>query len=170
MNSFDNEDITSFFASLENIIKFCNKYNMGDPFSYNRMREIVMSLKLEHKVATTYSNEDASDKENELCEYKSTIDKNIKGTYNGISYYPTLEEQLYKTKEKIFKCKKHYFARFNKYINIVELYTMKCEDIWLILEPKIKVSWKNSPNRKDPRVGAIIYKKEIYKYGTKIPV
>ena len=43
---------------------------------------------LKHKVAETYSGPDGIDCDGE-CEYKSTIDKNIKATYNGISVQDT---------------------------------------------------------------------------------
>lgn len=166
----DKNDLVSFSDAIQTIVEFCEKYNLGDPFSYNRMREILMAMKLKHTIATTYSKEDATDRQNKLCEYKSTITDEINGTYNGISYYKTWDEQQKHTKEKIYSCSKHYFARFKDHINIDELYEMSCEDVWKILEPKFKKSWETSPNRKDPRVGAQIKAAEIYQYGTKIPV
>ena len=56
---------------------------------------------LKHKIAETYSGPDGIDCDGE-CEYKSTIDKNIKATYNGISVQDTWENQVeYLTNKKL---------------------------------------------------------------------
>ena len=72
--------------------KLCDKMGVGDPFSYAVSREILAVIMLGHKKADTYSGADAIDQDGE-CEYKSTISKDIKGAYTGISVQPTWEEQ-----------------------------------------------------------------------------
>ena len=68
----------------EQMYDLCEEQGGGAPFSYARSREIYMAGLLGHKVADDYSGEDAID-ESGRCEYKSTIGKSVKGTYNGIS-------------------------------------------------------------------------------------
>ena len=118
-----------------------------------------------------YSGADAYDDNGEY-EYKSTINKKINGTYNGISVQPTLKEQIkYIKEEKIGKYNKHYFARF-KGPFIEEMYELDVKYVLDILLPKIEKEWtkKSSKNckSKDPRIGVTITHKEIYKYGRKI--
>ena len=93
---------------------------------------------LKHKVAETYSGPDGIDCDGE-CEYKSTIDKNIKATYNGISVQDTWEKQVeYLTNEKIAKYKNHYFARFKIQGEIKEIYKMNGNKVLELLLPKLK--------------------------------
>jgi len=124
----------------------------------------MMAIVMKQKVAETYSGADGFD-EDGGAEYKSTIQANIQGTYNGISVQPTWADQiLYLEDEKIGKYKHHYFARFSKG-KIVELWCLDAEDVLLILLPKLKKQYHSDSNRKDPRLGATVTKKEIYKYG-----
>ena len=142
----------------------CERNGWGDPFSYARSREIMMAIVMKQKIADTYSGADGFD-ENGGAEYKSTIQKNIQGTYNGISVQPTWEHQLrYLYDEKIGKYDHHYFARFEDG-KIVELWCLKAEDVLTILLPKIRKQYQSKAQRKDPRLGATVTKKEIYKYG-----
>lgn len=142
----------------------CERNGWGDPFSYARSREIMMAIVMKQKIAETYSGADGFDEYGGV-EYKSTIQENIQGTYNGISVQPTWKEQiLYLEDEKIGKYKHHYFARFSKGI-IVELWCLDADDVLAILLPKLKKQYHSESNRKDPRLGATITKKEIYKYG-----
>ena len=156
-------------SNYKRIFEISKITNLGDPFSYNRSREIIMSLTFGHKIADTYSGADAIDNDGE-CEYKSTIGKSINGTYNGISVQDSLENQIeYIKNEKIGKYNNHYFARFNG-ADIVEAWTMKSEKVLEILMPKIVKDYnrKSSTKTKDPRIGVTITKKEIYTYGTRM--
>ena len=96
----------------EQMYDLCKEQGWGDPFSYARSREIYMAGLLGHRVAADYAGEDATD-EDGGCEYKSTIGKNINGTYNGISVQDTWEEQeKYIKEDKIGKYPNHYYAKF----------------------------------------------------------
>ena len=122
---------------------------------------------LGHKKSTTYSGADGIDSDGE-CEYKSTIGKNINGTYNGISVQSTWKEQeKYLKEQKIEKYKNHYIARFDKG-EIVEVWKLDGTDVFNILLPKLKKKFHNISNKKDPRLGASLTKKEIYEYGIQI--
>jgi hypothetical protein len=145
----------------------CERNGWGDPFSYARSREIMMAIVMKQKVAETYSGADGFDDEGG-AEYKSTIQKNIQGTYNGISVQATWELQLrYLYCDKIGKYKHHYFARFDKG-EIVELWVLDANDVLQILLPKLRKSYHSRKDRKDPRLGANVTKREIYKYGRRL--
>lgn len=159
---------TEEFAMLfERMYELCGENNYGDPFSYARSREIHIAGTLGHKISDTLSGADGYDEDGE-CEYKSTIGKSISGTYNGISVYPTWEEQeKYLFNEKIAKYKNHYIVRYGGG-KIVEVWKLNGVDVFNILLPKLKKKFSNLSNKKDPRLGASLTKKEIYDYGIKI--
>ena len=69
----------------ERLYAICEENEWGDPFSYARSREIHIAGTLGHKIFDKLSGADAIDEDGE-CEYKSTIAKNINGSYNGIAY------------------------------------------------------------------------------------
>ena len=142
----------------------CERNGWGDPFSYARSREIMMAIVMKQRIADTYSGADGFD-ESGGAEYKSTIQANIQGTYNGISVQPTwLDQVTYLTDEKIGKYKHHYFARFENG-KIVELWCLNACDVLHILLPTLKKQYHSESQRKDPRLGATVTKREIYKYG-----
>jgi len=145
----------------------CNEQGWGDPFSYAVSREIMIANVLGHKKADTYSGADGIDTEGE-CEYKSTINKNINGAYNGISVQPTWEKQeTYLREEKIGKYKNHYMARFEEG-KIVECYRLDGEKVLDLLVPKLKKKFSKTLSKKDPRLGASLTKKEIHTYGERL--
>ena len=144
----------------------CMRNEWGDPFSYARSREIHMAITMKHIVASTYSGSDAIDQDGG-AEYKSTIQKNISGTYNGISVQPTWEAQeKYLIEQKIGLYPNHYFARFEGG-TIVELWKLTCNDVLAILLPKLKKQYESHKVKqpKDPRLGATVSKTDIYRYG-----
>ena len=149
-----------FMELYKKMYDICTKNNWGDPFSYARSKEIYMANFLKHKVAETYSGADGIDCDGE-CEYKSTIDKNIKATYNGISVQETWDEQIYYLKnKKIAKYKNHYFARFDEG-SIKEIYKMNGDKVLELLLPKLKKQFEKENKGKDPRLGASLCKNEI---------
>ena len=153
--------IEEFKNLFERMYELCEAEGWGDPFSYARSREIHIAGTLKHKVSDTLSGADGIDEDGE-CEYKSTIGKSISGTYNGISVYPTWEEQeKYLLEEKIAKYKNHYIARY-KGGKIVEIWKLIGMDVFNILLPKLKKKFHNLSNKKDPRLGASLTKKDIY--------
>jgi hypothetical protein len=156
------------FADLfKKMYDLCIKNDWGDPFSYAVSRAILIANYLGHKKATTYSGADGIDSDGE-CEYKSTISKNINATYNGISVQSTWEEQeKYLKEQKIEKYKNHYVARFENG-EIDDVWKLYGTDVFNILLPKLKKKFSNLSNKKDPRLGASLTKKEIYNYGIQI--
>jgi hypothetical protein len=160
----DGEIFNELYKNMYNI---CKKNNWGDPFSYSRAKEIYMANFLKHKVAETYSGPDGIDCDGE-CEYKSTIDKNIKATYNGISVQETWEKQVeYLTYNKIAKYQNHYFARFSEG-EIKEIYKMNGYKVLELLLPKLKKQYYKENKGKDPRLGASLSKNEIINNSLKI--
>lgn len=158
-----------FQQLFEEMYQLCDEQGWGDPFSYARSREIHLAGILGHQIAKTYSGADAVDEDGE-CEYKSTIQKLINGTYNGISVFPTWEEQEeYLLKEKIGKYKYHYIARYEG-PKVVEVWRLTGEDVLMSLTPKLQKDWgrKTHGNQKDKRLSTNLCKREIYKYGTQI--
>ena len=149
------------------MLEACDENGWGDPFSYARAKEIDIAIQLGHKVSDTLSGADGYD-EDGGCEYKSTIGKNINGTYNGISVQPTWSEQVeYLKNEKIGKYKNHYIARFDKG-NIVEVWKLDGKTVLNILLPKLENKYPTILEKKDPRLGASLTQKDIYDYGIQI--
>lgn len=161
------------FATMTERLCDLSKMNeWGDPFNYNRAREIHIANALGHTVASTYAGADAFDGQGMPLEYKSTIvtknQKNVKGTYNGISVKESWEDQvLYLENEKIGKYT-HFIALYDS-MKIVKCYKLKGSDVLSILLPKLKKQWirlkLNTKVNSDPRLGATLTKKEIEKCG-----
>jgi len=157
-----------FQQLFEEMYSLCGEQGWGDPFSYARSREIHLAGLLGHTVADDYSGADAFDKNGNPLEYKSTIGKNINGTYNGISVQDTWEDQeKYLINDKIGKYDNHFIARYEDG-KVVEVWKLSGNDVLGILLPKLKKDWnrKINGNHKDPRLSATISKKEIYAVGT----
>lgn len=146
----------------------CKKQNWGDFFSYARGKEIVAAIKLGHTVAQTLSGADAYDSDGNPLEYKSTIAKNCKGSYTGISVQPTWDLQdKYHREEKILPYRKHYYNRFENG-EFVESWEMSGEKVYEILTPKLRKKYPNILKKKDPRLSANITWTEIKKYGKRV--
>lgn len=159
-----------FQQLFEEMYSLCDENGWGDPFSYARSREIHLAGLLGHTVADDYSGADAFDENNLPVEYKSTIAKNINGTYNGISVQNTWEDQEeYLISDKLGKYDNHFIARYEDG-KVVEVWKISGEDILAILLPKLKRDYdrKNGGNHKDPRLSATINKKEIYAVGERV--
>ena len=157
-----------FQQLFEEMYSLCGEQGWGDPFSYARSREIHLAGLLGHTVADDYSGADAFDEDGKALEYKSTIAKNINGTYNGISVQVTWEDQEdYLINNKIGKYDNHFIARYEDG-KVVEVWRLSGDDVLSILLPKLKKDWtrKINGNHKDPRLSATISKKEIYAVGT----
>lgn len=170
-NPYENctpEELQKEFAKLFlKMDQVCKAGGLGDPFSYARSREILIANHLGHRIADDYSGADAFNGESPV-EYKSTISKNITATYNGVSVQPTWEEQeKYLREEKIAKYPEHYFARFEGG-KVVEVYRATGKDVFETLLPKFKKQYHSSSNRKDPRLGATLSKKEIQQIAVKV--
>ena len=159
------------FAELyEQMYKLCKDNKWGDPFSYARGKEIYMANKLGHKVAPTLSGADGyEDEEMKIpVEYKSTIQKNINATYNGISVQDSWENQInFLKNEKICKYKNHYYGRFENG-EIVEMYKMSGDKVFEYIIPRIKKQYDKENKGKDPRFGVQIPKSFILKNADKL--
>lgn len=155
---------------LHQLIRVCSEQGWGDPTSYARAKEIYMAIVLGHRVASTLSGADGYNKDGLPVEYKSTTGKNIQGTYNGISVQNSWSEQeSYLLNEKLGRYPEHFMARFNKETGkIEELWVLTGSKVCDILIPKLKAKFPTVRTKKDPRLGANITKKEIYKYGKRI--
>ena len=162
-----------FKQLFERMYQVCEENDWQDPFSYARAKEIHLAGELGHEVSPEYSGADATDKDGK-CEYKTTIDKNIKAAYTGISVKTTWPKQVkYLEEEKIAKYKNHYHARYC-FGQIMEAYKMSGEQVLKLLLPKLKKVFKmggvkkNGETKADPRLAATLTSSEIRKYGTQI--
>tara|TARA_Y100000593_G_scaffold19755_1_gene39688 strand:+ start:198 stop:704 length:507 start_codon:yes stop_codon:yes gene_type:complete len=149
--------------------KVCKDQNWGDPFNYNRAKEIYTSIELKHLVSTKYAGADAIDEDGE-AEYKSTIQNRINGAYKGISRHETWEEQVeYLKTKKIAKYKNHYFARFDREnMTIAECWRLSGDTVLEILLPKLEKQFFSKTKRKDPRLEGTVSMTKIKKYGEQL--
>lgn len=149
-----------FSELYDQMYKLCKTTNWKDPFAPGRAREIYMANWLGHTVAPKLSGADGyEDKEMTIpVEYKSTTQKNINATYNGISVQDSWEKQEdYLKNEKICKYKNHYYARFEDG-KIAEMYKMSGDKVYDYLVPKLKKQFNKEKKGKDPRLGCQIPK------------
>ena len=143
-----------------------DKLGVGDPFNYNRGREIHTALTLGLQISDTLSGADAY-KNGEPVELKSTIGS-LKATYNGVSVQPSWEEQeRYLVEDKLGKYKQHYICRYEG-SNLAECYVLSSDDVLAILLPKFKKQYHSKRNAKDPRLGQQINAKEIKQFGFRV--
>jgi hypothetical protein len=143
-----------------------DQLQVGDPFNYNRGREIHTAFMLGHTVSGTLAGADAYEGTDPL-EYKSTIGA-LKATYNGVSVQPTWEEQEeYLVNEKIGKYKRHYITRYENN-KLIECWCLSSDDVLAALLPKFKKQYHSSNARKDPRLSASLNAKEIRQLGFRV--
>lgn len=153
---------------LNKIDEITKSLDLGDIFSYSKVKEVLIASELGHSVPKNYSGADGITPDGIEVEYKSTIHKEMKATYNGISVLPTWEEQKdYIINEKIGKYPLHYYARFEG-TKIVEMWELAAKDVLDIVLPRLKKSYESVHNRKDPRLGVIISHKWIKLKGKQI--
>jgi len=146
----------------------CEKEGWGDPFSYARSKEIYAACVLGHDIAPTLSGADAYNEKGEPVEYKSTINKKIKGSYTGISVQSTWEKQeRYLREEKLANYPEHFYNRFENG-KLVESWKLTGDKVFNILLPKLKKKYATILTKKDPRLSADITNKDIKNNGTQI--
>jgi hypothetical protein len=151
----------------ERMHEISTEQGWGDPFSYARSREILIAGTLGHKISSTLSGADGIDQDGE-CEYKSTVNGNIQGGYTGISVHETWEKQVdYLRNHKIAKYKNHYISRFSGGM-IAEIWKLDGTVVCDIHEPKLEKNYPTVLTKKDPRLRALLTKKEIHANGEKI--
>lgn len=143
-----------------------NQLKVGDPFNYNRGREIHTTFILGLTISDTLAGADAylGDKPVEL---KSTIGP-LQATYNGVSIHPTWEEQeRYLIEDKLGKYPYHYITRYEG-SELVEAYRLTSDDVLSLLLPKFKKQYHTKRVVKDPRANAKLTGNEIKTYGERI--
>ena len=159
------------FAKLyKEMWDLCQENNWGDPFSYARAKEIYAAGALGHSMPgpDAYSGADGINERGEGVEYKSTIGKNVKGAYTGISVKPTWAEQdKYLYVEKIAKYPEHYYNRFEDG-ELVESWRLDGQTAYEILQPKVKKKYPDVLKKADPRLSATVTNKEIKEHGTRV--
>ena len=170
-----------FCYHFNEMAELCGEQGWGnDPFNYSRSKEIYASIVLGHKVADTFSGADAFNSKGEPVEYKSTIGKNNKGSYTGISVKATWEEQeAYLENEKIAKYPEHFYNRFQNG-KLVESWKLDGDTVLSILKPKLRKKFdtlqkkiqemlqQGKPPPADPRLSAQVSWTEIQRHGTKV--
>ena len=165
MNTIQMKPEQEYRRLFERMAQISEEQPWGDPFSYARSKEILAAIALGHTIASEYSGADAFNEKGEEVEYKSTIGPNCKGSYTGISVQPTWEEQdRYLIEEKIVKYPEHYFNRFEKG-RLVESWRLTGQQVYDILEPKLRKKFDTVLNNKDPRLSADVSWKDIQNNG-----
>ena len=161
------QEYTSLYKKMADL---CEQQGWGDPFSYARSKEILATIKLGHTLPgpNVFAGADAINEKGQPVEYKSTISKNCKGSYTGVSVQKTWEEQQkYLITKKIGIYPEHYYNRFEDG-RLVESWKLSGKDVLSILLPKIHKQFHSDSKRKDPRLRANITWREIQKYGKKV--
>jgi hypothetical protein len=166
------EKINQLLEAKQTMMSISNELEFGDPFASYRIREILLSIHLNHTIAHTLHFEDARNEFNEKIEYKTcTISrKGLYGRYD-ISWQDSWERQKeYMLNEKIANNAYHYFALFDKEHRIQEIYRMKGDTVYNLLLPKIEKKFKNRniSQNKNGSLHATISNLDIMTYGEKI--
>jgi len=159
-----------YISLYKKMADLCEQQGWGDPFSYARSKEILATIKLGHTLPgpNVFAGADAINEKGQPVEYKSTISKNCKGSYTGVSVQKTWEEQQkYLITKKIGIYPEHYYNRFEDG-RLVESWKLSGKDVLSILLPKIHKQFHSDSKRKDPRLRANITWREIQKYGKKV--
>lgn len=150
----------------------------ADAFNYNRIGEFLTAIALDLDWNSGFNSSDAFDKKGNPIEFKSTTEKNIKGTYNGLSAHETKDEFIDYMHQKYPDNTRHIFTR-KENGTAVEIWELNNKNVLDILIPKLLnlfypegvysvTSEKTGRPRKDPRPGSAVCMKEIYKYGEQI--
>jgi hypothetical protein len=159
---------TRFMELYDEMIDLANAEGLGDPFTYGRGKEIYLAQWLGHSTADTLAGADGVDENGAEVEYKSTINKNITATYNGVSVQDTWEEQVeYLKTKKIGKYHTHYFSRFDEN-GLAEVWSMDAQTVLDLLLPKLEKQFFATKKRSDPRLGAHLSKRDIHTHGTQL--
>ena len=159
-----------YISLYKKMADLCEQQGWGDPFSYARSKEILATIKLGHTLPgpNVFAGADAINEKGQPVEYKSTISKNCKGSYTGVSVQKTWEEQQkYLITKKIGIYPEHYYNRFEDG-RLVESWKLSGKDVLSILLPKIHKQFHSDSKRKDPRLRANITWREIQKYGKQV--
>lgn len=158
--------------------KFYDLTGNADAFNYNRIGEFLTAIALGLDWNSGFNSSDAFDKAGNPIEFKSTTNKNINGTYNGLSASETEDEFIDYMHQKYPDNTRHIFTRKENGI-AVEIWELKNKDVLDILIPKVLnrfypdgvysvINKKTGKPRKDARPGSNVCMTEIKKYGERI--
>ena len=161
----------NFIKAAEAVTKaFYDLTGNEDAFNYNRIGEALAAIALGLNWNAGFSGKDATDKNGNPVELKSTTDKNIKAGYTGLSVHENREDFIKYLQDKYPPNTRHIHIR-KENGEVVEAYEMNNSDVLNILinrTAKDFTDGKFSVVRKDPRIGVVIAMRDIKKYGEKI--
>jgi len=146
-----------------------------DAFNYNRLGEVQTAILLGLDWNSGFDRKDATDKNGNPIEFKSTTNANVNGTYNGLSAKDNIEEFIEYMSEKYPNNTRHIIVR-KENGTIAEAWELSNKDILDIVIRKVNKNFYpegvyDSMNRKtgkpkaDPRPGARVCMTEIKTYG-----
>ena len=151
----------------------------GDLSNYARGKECYLAYKLGQTVGKVGGGPDAIDKDNNICEYKSTT---LKGyldngeirshtwNFNGMSYCPTWNAQEKWLCDHMNEIKGGcFFAIFERGI-IVSAWRVESFDLLPIMIEKLRKKYPKLPRCKDPRPGVSITLNTVKELGVKLNV
>ena len=166
-----NEDDELMQLVLLTIVRWFNKRELGNPFNYNRAFEWLQAKLLGFKLLPVGGGSDGINEYDITAEFKATVDKGLtkngvpkqhSWAYNGTSYFPDLEKQIEYCTQKIMRDQNHYWSTVDYDAGeFVTTYKVPNETVNEILLSKWITSWKNSSNRKDPRIGGSVTTKDL---------
>ena len=174
-----NQDkVKQFLSASRDLIKLSSELGYGDPFASYRIREIMLSIHLNHVLAKTLHFEDARNENDEKVEYKTSViqkSKSVSQSLTGryeISWQETWEKQKeYMLNEKIANNVYHYFALFcDATYRILEIRRMTGMQAYNLLLPKIKDKYvkRYTTKSKDGTLHASLSAKEIRNNSEKV--
>ena len=156
---------------LFRVLKWFQKNNYGNPFNYNRGFEWLQARLLGFELTKVGGGSDGINETGETAEFKAAAwkgfsksgqEKTHSFTYNGTSRFETWEEQEEYAKKKIMRDPYHYWSIIDYDVGcFVRTYKVPSETVWKLIKPKWYNSWKDSANRKDPRIGGAISTKAL---------
>jgi len=142
----------------------------SDMVNYGRLTEVKTSILLGLEWNSGFKSKDATDKNGNPVELKSTTQSRLNGTYNGLSVFENRDDFVEYLHNKFPNNTRHIFTRYDGG-DLMEAYEMENSDVLDILIRKTAKDWtdgKHCVNRKDPRAGASVCMTEIKKLGKQL--
>ena len=156
---------------LFRVLKWFQTNSLGNPFNYNRAFEWLQARLLGFELTKVGGGSDGIKETGETAEFKAAAWKGFSKngqelthsfTYNGTSRFETWEEQEEYAKKKIMRDPYHYWSIIDYDVGcFIKTYKVPSETVWKLIDPKWYNSWKDSANRKDPRIGGAISTKAL---------
>ena len=154
------------------VLTWFHKRGLSNPYNYNRGFEFLQSKRHGFELLPVGGGSDGIDKETDItAEFKAAAWKGFGKNgqelshsfiYNGTSHYPTWEKQEEYAKNKIMRDPYHFMDIIDYEEGcFVRTYKVPAKTVWKLIKPKWYNSWKQSGNRRDPRVGGSISTKDL---------